>query len=246
MLNGTVVTLQAAATSSLPVTYSVLSGPASVLGSTVTLTGDGPALIAADQSGNGTYAVAQEATVSITGTGSFLWPVNAAGTLTRLYQAGSTSVPTVGTAGTSSTFGGVAIDGLSTVWSVTSGNNALKYSNNLGTAPGSYTGGGLNAPAALAVDGLGLLWIANSGNGTVSVFTNAGVAISGATGYGATASQATSTVQGTPSSIAVDGTGGVWVTSETGNSVTHILGAASPVATPVSSAVPAGALNTKP
>jgi hypothetical protein len=50
--------------SSLPVTLSVKSGPASVNGNTVTLTGAGTVVLAANQSGNANYNAAPEVTTS--------------------------------------------------------------------------------------------------------------------------------------------------------------------------------------
>lgn len=67
------VTLAASATSGLPVAYSVLSGPATVFGTTLTVTGTGTVLVAADQAGNADFLVAPRATKSFSvaaGTGS--------------------------------------------------------------------------------------------------------------------------------------------------------------------------------
>jgi sugar lactone lactonase YvrE len=61
------ISLSASASSGLAVVFSVLSGPASVSGSTLTITGAGTVVVAADQSGNTTtYAAAAEVTHSIT------------------------------------------------------------------------------------------------------------------------------------------------------------------------------------
>jgi formylglycine-generating enzyme required for sulfatase activity/5-hydroxyisourate hydrolase-like protein (transthyretin family) len=54
------------ASSKLPVTLSVKSGPATILGNTVTLTGTGPVVLAANQFGNDNYNTAPEVTVSFT------------------------------------------------------------------------------------------------------------------------------------------------------------------------------------
>ena len=51
-------TLNATASSALPVSYTVTSGPATIAGSTVTLTGAGTVVIRASQAGNTTYAAA--------------------------------------------------------------------------------------------------------------------------------------------------------------------------------------------
>jgi DNA-binding beta-propeller fold protein YncE/cytochrome c551/c552 len=59
-------TLSASATSALPVSYRVLSGPATISGNTVTLTGvAGTVVLAANQSGNATYCPAAQVTQSI-------------------------------------------------------------------------------------------------------------------------------------------------------------------------------------
>src|ERR1017187_10481520 len=60
------ISLSASSTSGLTVTFSVLSGPASVSGNTLTVTAAGTVVVAADQSGNTNYAAATEVTHSIT------------------------------------------------------------------------------------------------------------------------------------------------------------------------------------
>ena len=52
------------ANSGLPVTLSVVSGPATILGNTVTLTGVGTVVLAANQVGNGSYSAASQVTTS--------------------------------------------------------------------------------------------------------------------------------------------------------------------------------------
>jgi hypothetical protein len=61
----TSVTLAATATSGLPVTYTVVSGPATVSGSSLSFRGAGTAVVAADQSGNGNFSPAPEVTRTI-------------------------------------------------------------------------------------------------------------------------------------------------------------------------------------
>jgi len=60
------ITLSASATSGLAVKFSVVSGPATVSGSTLTITGAGTVVVAANQSGNATFAAAPQVTKSIT------------------------------------------------------------------------------------------------------------------------------------------------------------------------------------
>ena len=62
----TSVTLAAASSSGLPITYQVLSGPATVTGSTLTYTGVGLVTVQASQAGNGTFAAAPPVTTSVT------------------------------------------------------------------------------------------------------------------------------------------------------------------------------------
>ncbi len=59
------ITLTATATSGLPVVFSVISGPARIAGSTLTITGGGTILVAADQPGNTSYAPAPQVTHTI-------------------------------------------------------------------------------------------------------------------------------------------------------------------------------------
>jgi hypothetical protein len=60
------VTLKATASSGLPINYSVVSGSATVSGANVTFTGLGSVVLAADQSGNGTYIAAPEVQQTLT------------------------------------------------------------------------------------------------------------------------------------------------------------------------------------
>ena len=59
------IALSAMATSKLPVMLTVLSGPATITGSTLTITGAGSVVIAADQAGDSSYSAAPEVTESI-------------------------------------------------------------------------------------------------------------------------------------------------------------------------------------
>ncbi len=52
------ITLSATATSNWPISYAVVSGPATISGNTLTITGQGPVTISATQSGNTDYAPA--------------------------------------------------------------------------------------------------------------------------------------------------------------------------------------------
>lgn len=60
------ITLSATSTSGLPVTFSVISGPGQINGSTLTVLGAGKIDIQADQSGNGLFAAATAVTQTLT------------------------------------------------------------------------------------------------------------------------------------------------------------------------------------
>jgi hypothetical protein len=63
---GTPVTLTATATSGLPVSYALVSGPGSISGSTLTPTGVGTIVVSANQAGNANYTAATAGTKSVT------------------------------------------------------------------------------------------------------------------------------------------------------------------------------------
>ncbi len=137
---------------------------------------------------------------------------------------------------------GLAVDGSGNIWVADSGTgaNKISYFGAGGTAissPTGYTGGGLNIPEDIAIDGAGNVWVANRGtnatsppypDSAVSEFSgtgaSAGTAISPSTGYQAGLNLSLR--------IAVDGSGNVWVTNASLNSITEFVGAGSPVVTP--------------
>ena len=94
------------------------------------------------------------------------------------------------------------------------------------TGASGYTGGGLNKPYGLAIDSAGNVWTANYGGNSVSEFTNSGVALSGASGYN-------NGFYNQPISIAVDGSGNVWTANSADGTISELIGAASPVLTPL-------------
>jgi streptogramin lyase len=120
-----------------------------------------------------------------------------------------------------------AIDNSGNIWISNANNNNVFEVNSSGTVispTGGYTGGGLSSPTGVAIDGNGNVWLANSGSNSVTELTNSGTAVSNSSGFkGAGLVTA-------PRVIAVDGSGDVWVA---GVGVTEIIGAATPVVTPL-------------
>jgi PKD repeat protein len=178
---------------------------------------NGPAGIAFDSSGT--------AYVAMNG-GEVLWFSNVGGwTISDAVGLGTFSLPSQ-----------VAVDAGGNVWVTSPGaNNVAKISN--GYVP-TISGGGLSGPYIIAVDGGGNLWVSSSGTQSVVEFSNSGTAESGASGYrGAD--------QVTILGVAVDGSGNVW-TTHGGSSINEIIGAATPVVTPLSVGVRDNKLGTRP
>jgi hypothetical protein len=106
-----------------------------------------------------------------------------------------------------------------------------------------FTAGGVNTPDAIAIDGAGNAWVGNNGqnNGysSVSEFSNSGAALSPANGFvPAGINQCVA--------IAVDGSGDVWVADPNATAVTELIGAATPVVTPLAVGVKNHTLGTRP
>jgi sugar lactone lactonase YvrE len=149
---------------------------------------------------------------------------------------------------------GIAIDSSGNVWLANAGGNSVTEvigSTDTASAASPITGGGLNNPQAIAIDGSGNVWVANSGNNSVTELSSAGTLLSGSNGYtgGAIAgtqlngvSDYTGGAMFRPDAIAVDGSGDVWIGSAGNNPsqsfVTVLIGAATPVITPIAAGLP--------
>jgi streptogramin lyase len=92
---------------------------------------------------------------------------------------------------------------------------------------------GLTEPYKAAIDGSGNAWISNYANRAVVELSPSGAVLSGAGGYaiGATGTGAFK--------LAVDGSGDVWSSNGSGNSIGELIGAATPVITPIAAGLPA-------
>jgi hypothetical protein len=85
------LTLNASSSSGLPITYTVVSGPATIFGNTLTFTGTGQVVVRAAQAGDGTYAAA-DTTMTFTA-----HPVaRLVNVSSRVHVAGSGDMATVG------------------------------------------------------------------------------------------------------------------------------------------------------
>jgi sugar lactone lactonase YvrE len=149
-----------------------------------------------------------------------------------------------------------AIDSSGRVWTANYGGSGTTVSggsvsrfNSNGGGGVTYTVGGVNGsyggPYSIAIDGANHVWVANYGvdtgsgpGGSVTELSSSGVAYSPANGF----------QPGLPNadSIAIDGSGNVWVVDNGGNTLTELIGAATPVVTPLATAVKNSKLGTAP
>jgi streptogramin lyase len=202
----------------------VVSGPAMIVGSTVTLTGAaGTVALQASQAATATY-VAGTQNASFPVIAGSVWFGNGTGSLSTFDLTGTAITGSSGFTGagvgTIASPLGLAFDFSGNMW-VANTNGVSEYTRQ-GVAVSStpYSGGGIGNPLAVAVDGIGDVWFANSA-GTVSELNNTGTAVSPSTGYSGPGSK--------PAGIAIDISGSVWIPSNTANSVTRIIGVAAPV-----------------
>jgi sugar lactone lactonase YvrE len=159
----------------------------------------------------------------------YLWTVSYANSDgCRVSNPGGTSTFDLG--GSVLEPGNMAIDSNGKGWA------PLKSANQLAgvtpTGSGSlYAGstvGGLASPTWIAIDGASNLWVTNAGNSyALTELTNTATAISGTSGY-------QGGVLNNPSFLAIDASGDVWVPNLSGNSVTELIGVATPLVTPLS------------
>ena len=235
-------TLAATSNSSGAFTYSVVSGPATISGSTVTFTGIGTVVLAASQAAAGNYAASTQSATFSVAAGGAVWLGNANSTLSTFSLSGAALSPAAsfsgGGLGTASAPLGMAFDATGNLWIASSAGGVSKF-NNAGApiSANPYTAGGIDNPLALAIDGAGQVWIAN-GNGSVSALANTGVALSPSTGF-------TGAGLSVPAGLAVDLSGNVWVANTSDNSITELLGVAAPVA-PLATAVANGTTGARP
>jgi hypothetical protein len=217
-------TISASSNSTAALTYSLLGGPATLSGTTVTVTAYGTVVLQVSQAATSVYSTTT-ATASFTVLAESVWAGNAAGSLSVLDSAGnalsSSAGLTGGGVGTISQPFSLAFDSLGDAW-IASTNGISEFSpQGAVLTSAAVTSGGISSPVGVAIDGAGQVWVANA-NGTVSRLSNSRAAISPSAGY-ATGSTA-------PGGIAIDLGGSVWITGISGNTLTRILGAAVPAA----------------
>lgn len=227
--------VSASSSSSGPITYYVVSGPAMISGNMVTLTGaGGTVVLQASQAATATYVAGTQNTSFPVIAGS-VWFGNGTGSLSTFDLTGTAITGASGFTGAGvgviASPLGMAFDFSGNMWVASSAGVSEFTRQGVAVSSTPYTGGGIGNPLALAVDGAGNVWVANAA-GTVSELTNAGGLATPSTGYcGAAGSPSTGGCGpvSKPAGIAIDISGSVWIPSNTANTVTRVLGVAAPV-----------------
>ncbi len=142
----------------------------------------------------------------------------------------------------------IAIDNGGDVWVVNynAGISGFDMNGNVLTGISPVTGGGLNGPYSIAIDGANNLWVANYGpengtTGSISEFDVYGDSLS-PNGYFGTLVHPVYHVE----SIAVDGSGNVWVADNGNGDIVEFVGVGTPAVTPLALAVKNSALGALP
>ncbi len=138
---------------------------------------------------------------------------------------------------------GIAIDSSGNVWTANAVASVSEYSNS--GVPVSPSGGYpltlsvRQEPYAIAIDGAGNVWVADDTANSIVELSPSGSILSPAVGY-------TNQYIAYPTDVAVDGSGNVWVADSEYNGVAELIGAATPVITPLSAGVKNHAVATRP
>ena len=219
--NAWVVNSQGNSVTKLSSTGSILSGPSGYTGGGL----DFPQAVAIDASGNAWITNAISNTITkISNSGSFLSGANG-------YSGGGLYDPV-----------GIAIDTYGNAWATNFvAASASEFSNAGAALSGSagVTGGGLSYPGGVSIDGSGDAWIAN-GNGNVTELSSSGTVLFAGSAGGYIGS---SSVQ---INDAVDVSGNVWITNPMSNGIDEMVGAATPVVTPLAAGVKNNRLGARP
>lgn len=128
---------------------------------------------------------------------------------------------------------GLAIDAGGTVWVADYyGNSISRVSSTGAVLASALTGGGIDQPQAVAIDGSGAVWVANYHGNTLSELaassaTSPGQALSPAAGW------LTDADLSEPSGLAIDASGDLWISNFGTDTLTEVIGLATPVKTPL-------------
>jgi sugar lactone lactonase YvrE len=163
-------------------------------------------------------------------------------TVTRVSSDGSQSLAVACCNGPQ----GVAIDQRGNIWATNFyGDSVSQFASNGTIISSGYTGGGLSRPQGIAIDGAGTVWaLSLRSTSSAASPTLTQLAGSGAASPGAILSPSAGWLADAnllqPYSLAIDASGNIWLTNfvndaqyTNSNTITEVIGLASPVKTPV-------------
>jgi streptogramin lyase len=128
---------------------------------------------------------------------------------------------------------GVALDQAGNVWVTNFQGESISEIAPSGTVlSAGYTGGELSGPQGIAVDGAGDVWVANYHGSSLTRLQGAG-GVSPGTSKSGTLGFSASGFLSLPYALAIDASGSIWVSSSGSNALVQVLGAATPVKTPL-------------
>ena len=237
-------TVSATSNSTGAFTYSVVSGPATVSGSTVTLTGVGPVELQASQAATTNYTSGtQTASFSVAPMPFSLLPATIQVFAGQSGTSGYSGDGGLATAATLSSPSSAAIDRAGNLYVADSNNNVVRkitpagyistYAGT-GTAGSSGDGGAATSaelyhPKGLAIDSSGNLYIADSKNSVVRKVTPAGVislyAGSYVSNYSGDGGAATSATLASPYGLAMDSNSNLYICDTSNNVIRQVTSA---------------------
>jgi hypothetical protein len=253
------ITLSATASSGLPVAFSVISGPGAISGSSLSITGSGTIVVAANQSGNAGFSAAPqvEQTVVVNDIQPAAPPGAVAVGVVTPYQI--SLIAGNGTAGFGPIGGeatSAALNGPRDATVDASGNIYISdFSNNIiekvtpsgvitifaGTGTAGFQGDGgaatsaeLNQPGGTVVDSKGNVYIADFGNNVIRVVNSSGIistfAGNATAGFSGDGGAATSAELSEPVDVALDLSGNLYI-ADRGNNRIRMVSAATGIIT---------------
>jgi streptogramin lyase len=195
-----------------------------------TATFNSPMSVAVDGSGNVYVADYQN---------DLIRKITSAGVVSTLAGSGATGATDgLDTAATFNLPEGVAVDAAGNVYVADNGNNLIRKvtpagqvstlagSGQSGSANGTGTAASFDSPFGLAVDAAGNIYVADSGNNLIRKITPSGVVstIAGSGARGAKDATGAAASFNTPSGVAIDASGNVYVADENNNLIRKITG----------------------
>jgi sugar lactone lactonase YvrE len=165
--------------------------------------------------------------------------------ISELSNSGTPISPAGGfTNGLAGSFYGIAVDASGNVWTANSPSASVSEFSSSGV-PISPSGGFRltesvqQRPYAIAIDGAQNVWIADDSAQSIVELSPAGDVVSPSVGF-------TNHYIAYPTDVAVDGSGNIWVADAEYDGVAEIIGAATPVVTPISAGVKNHTIASRP